>query len=153
MAVYTVREIAERFGVTPQAINKFLRTSGLREQCKKDGNRFLISETILKRLETHYGEKPVKSETKSETVENPETKSETVSVPWEVYEDLRRQLEIKDEQIRELGAALLNAQEQAKAAQLLHAADMKDDLLPAAAPEEKPAPRRGLWARLFGEPA
>ena len=153
MAVYTVREMAEKLGVTPQGVNKFLRTSGLREQCQKNGNRFLIPETVQKQLETHFAETPVKSETKSETDGNPETKSETVSVPWEVYEDLRKQLAIKDEQIRELGAALINAQEQAKAAQLLHAADRKDDLLPAAASAEEPARRRGFWSRIFGEPA
>ena len=65
------------------------------------------------------------------------------SVPWEVYEDLRRQLEVKDGQIADLSAALVAAQETAKAAQALHAADKAEAMAIEPAGEKK-----GLWRRL-----
>lgn len=111
MAYCTVKEIAERCGVTPQGINKHLRSSGLRAKCKLKGNRLMIPETVQKLLETHFnGQFPYESETLSGNNGNPATKSETVSIPFEVYQDLRKQLEAKDEQIKVLNAALLNAQ-------------------------------------------
>ena len=59
---------------------------------------------------------------------------------------LTKQLEVKDTQIAALNEALLNAQREAHAAQILHAAD-KPKLLPDNTPEEKP----GFFRRLFGK--
>lgn len=146
MAYRTAKELAEKFGVTTQGINKYLRASGLREQCKRNGNRFLIPETVEKLLETHFLGKETKSETNGNSETKSETKTETVSVPWEVYEDLRRQLDIKDAQIRDLSKALLSAQEQGQAAQLLHAVDLKDDLLLES--QEQEVAHRTVWQRV-----
>lgn len=143
MAYCTVKEAAEKCGVTPQGVNKYLRTSGLREQCKQDGNRFLIPETVQKLLETHFDKTPEKTETVSETNGNPETKTETVSVPWEVYEDLRKQLDIKDKQIADLSTALVAAQQSLQAAQMLHGSEKAEKLMESG--EEKT--RRPWWRR------
>lgn len=74
-----------------------------------------------------------------------------------VIEVLREQLLAKDEQIASMSAqlttttkALLLAQEQIGAAQLLHAADRKDDLLPKPQEQAEEKPRQGFFARLFG---
>lgn len=140
MALCRVKEIAEKCGVTPQGVNKFLRSSGLQAQCVKDGNRFLIPENVQELLKTHFLEKETNSETeKLETdTQKPETEtvsndSQASSVPWEVYQDLRRQLDIKDGQIADLSKALVAAQESLKAAQILHGADKQEALLGAAA--------------------
>ena len=61
-------------------------------------------------------------------------------MPWEVYQDLRRQLEIKDSQIADLSKALVASQESLKAAQVLHGADKQEALLGAAAGAEDLAP-------------
>lgn len=137
MAHRTVKEAAEEFGVTKQAVGKYLRSSGLRDECVKDGNRLLISDNAWKLLETHFSKNENFSTTKAETNDNSTTKaetndnleSETIAALREALETMRGQLAIKDEQISALNIALVNAQEQVKAAQLLHAADRKDDLL------------------------
>lgn len=58
---------------------------------------------------------------------------------------LLRQLAVKDEQISKLTEALLNAQGSAKAAQVLHAADV---VPPALASEERRENRKSRWRRL-----
>nr|CRY94223.1 hypothetical protein [uncultured prokaryote] len=145
MALCRVKEIAEECGVTPQGVNKFLRSSGLQAQCIKDGNRFLIPENVQELLKTHFLEKETNSETEKLETEPQKPETETVSdafrassVPWEVYQDLRRQLEIKDSQIADLSKALVASQESLKAAQVLHGADKREVLLEAA--KEEPAP-------------
>jgi hypothetical protein len=65
------------------------------------------------------------------------------SVPWEVYEDLRRQLEVKDGQIANLSAALVSAQETAKAAQALHAAEKAEAMA-----IESAEAKKSRWQRL-----
>lgn len=61
---------------------------------------------------------------------------------------LIRQLDVKDKQISDLAAALVAAQDTAKAAQALHAADRKSDL--ALESVEEKETRKSLWRRLFG---
>ena len=67
----------------------------------------------------------------------------------EVVSELIRQLKVKDEQITALNQALVNAQETAKAAQVLQAKATMGELSEAAGdvPEQ---PRRSWWQRLFG---
>lgn len=62
---------------------------------------------------------------------------------------LARQLDTKDEQIRELTKALLNAQEQGKAAQVLQAAEKNASTLLGGS-DSKEDDRRGFFGRLFG---
>lgn len=62
---------------------------------------------------------------------------------------LARQLETKDGQIRDLTKALLNAQEQGKAAQVLQAAEKNASTLLGDS-ESRGDGRRGLFGRFFG---
>jgi hypothetical protein len=179
-------EVAREFGVTPQAIGKRLKTSGLVNRCTKAGRRLMIPDEVIEELRSYYISvsnktetsetyetktetsetkntgKTYETETKTETSETYETKTETSEtyetktetsetknnyVPWEVYEDLRQQLNIKDKQIEKLNEALLNAQEQGKAAQLLQAVDKKDALLTSGDIELENVPK-GRWQRL-----
>lgn len=136
MPLCRVKDIAEECGVTPQGVNKYLRSSGLQEQCVKDGNRFLIPRNVRELLKTHFLGKETNSETKKLKTETQKPETETVSdttrgppIPWEVYEDLRRQLEVKDGQIADLSRALVASQESLKAAQILHGAEKREALL------------------------
>ncbi|WP_305154258.1 hypothetical protein [uncultured Alistipes sp.] len=87
-------------------------------------------------MKTHFLGKETNSETKKLKTETQKPETETVSdttrgpsVPWEVYEDLRRQLEVKDGQIADLSRALVASQESLKAAQILHGAEKREALL------------------------
>lgn len=71
-------------------------------------------------------------------------KSTENGIPKEVYEDLRRQLEIKDKQISDLSSALVAAQQSVAGAQALHGADVAAAL---AAPSQK----KGFLHRLLGK--
>ena len=168
---YSKPELAKICGVSTQAIDKRLKATGLRAQCIKVSNRLLIPETVATEIATCYGVelkpgfKPIETETtRFQTNETSEPKP--AYIPMEVYEDLRKQLEIKDRQIADLSAALVNAQESLKAEQLLHATEKKELLLKAgetdpkpkqdetvSIPEEKPEEnepkeRKNLWQRL-----
>ena len=63
----------------------------------------------------------------------------------EISSELLRQLAVKDEQISKLADALLNAQESAKAAQVLHAADVAPRTFEGGERSEK---RKTRWRRL-----
>lgn len=150
---YSKREIAELCGVTTQALDKKLRKTGLIQQCHKVSNRLLIPETVATKLTTIYrvSLKPVSQpdETVATKLTTNETKLTTDETMLEVVQELRKQLEVKDEQIATLGKALEAAQETAKAAQTLHAADRKEDLL-LESTEQKAARKLTLRERLTG---
>lgn len=71
-------------------------------------------------------------------------KSTENGIPKEVYEDLRRQLEIKDKQISDLSSALVAAQQSVAGAQALHGADVAAALAAA-------AQKKGFLHRLLGK--
>ena len=170
MKYYTRAEVAEELGITTQGIGKRLKTTGAIARCQKSGNRLLIPEEVMEELRVYYkgetsgnqetkseteiaqsGNQETETETETETSGNQETKSETeietpseLGILWEAYKELKKQLEVKDDQIRSLNEALINAQEQGKAAQLLQAADKREQLLPASEgdkEEEKEKPK------------
>jgi DNA-binding Lrp family transcriptional regulator len=165
-------EIAKELGVSPQAVGKRLRTTGLIARCLMSGRKIMIPEDVALELQAYYHPQTETKETNetetktekiciegaaAEVVETKETNetetketNETVGkfVPWEVYEELRHQLAVKDSQIENLNQALLNAQEQAKAAQFLQAADKQQALIEGgqivAKEYPKSEPKRGL---------
>lgn len=51
----TIKEVAARCGVSAQAVSKYLRDYGLRDECTKVGNRLSIPATIESQLYAHYG--------------------------------------------------------------------------------------------------
>ena len=142
----TVKQIAADCGVSEQAVRAWCRRNHVAKDAK---GSFAIDETTLSAIYQHYhvdARKQVSQHAKA-SFATCETFSETVSdashapsVPWEVYQDLRRQLEIKDSQIADLSKALAASQESLKAAQVLHGADKQEALLGAAAGTEDLAP-------------
>ena len=142
----TVKQIAADCGVSEQAVRAWCRRNHVAKDAK---GSFAIDETTLSSIYQHYhvDERKQVSQHAKASFATCETFSETVSdashapsVPWEVYQDLRRQLEIKDSQIADLSKALVASQESLKAAQVLHGADKQEALLGAAAGAEDLAP-------------
>ena len=142
----TVKQIAADCGVSEQAVRAWCRRNHVAKDAK---GSFAIDETTLSAIYQHYhvDERKQVSQHAKAGFATCETFSETVpdvshapSVPWEVYQDLRRQLEIKDSQIADLSKALVASQESLKAAQVLHGADKQEALLGAAAGAEDLAP-------------
>lgn len=149
----TIKEIAEICGVSERAVRKYCERNHIGTYRNLGSvKRRNLSEPDIEALFRHYGvEVPIHrnlSEPGAEPVSEPigttsEPGNAPKSVPWEVYEDLRRQLEVKDGQIADLSAALVAAQETAKAAQALHAADKAEAM--AIEPAEM---KKGRWQRL-----
>ena len=87
MNYLTVSELANILGVTPQGINKYMRDKGLQSQAVKNGNKFLINETLAETIRNHF--KPnerdlLKSFFQSETeTETAETNTETTETETE----------------------------------------------------------------------
>lgn len=135
----TVKQIAADCGVSEQAIRAWCRRNHIAKDAK---HGFVIDETTLSAIYQHYRvdkRKQVSQRAKASFATR-ETSCETdfgrsshPSVPWEVYEDMRSQLEAKDRQIADLSKALVSSQESLRAAQILHGVDKKEVLLEAAA--------------------
>ena len=158
----TIKEIAAECKVSEQAIRGWCR----RNHAAKDAKgSFAISESQKRKLYLHYlgvarneVAKPAKAS--CETYET----SETVLISM-LQKELDRkdaQLSAKDEQIRELNvrlsecsAALLAAQETARAAQALHAGTMQqqlageEDRAADSGTEEQAVPNKRRWFSRF----
>lgn len=154
----TIKEIAAECKVSEQAIRGWCRRNHVAKDAK---GSFAISESQKRKLYLHYlgvarneVAKPAKAS--CETCET----SETVLISM-LQKELDRkdaQLSAKDEQIRELNvrlsecsAALLAAQETARAAQALHAGTIQqqlsdgEDRVAASVPEEQSVPNKRRW--------
>jgi DNA-binding transcriptional MerR regulator len=158
----TIKEIAAECKVSEQAIRGWCRRNHVAKDAK---GSFAISESQKRKLYLHYlgvarneVAKPAKAS--CETCET----SETVLISM-LQKELDRkdaQLSAKDEQIRELNvrlsecsAALLAAQETARAAQALHAGTMQqqlaggEDRASADVPEDRAASKGRSWLSRF----
>ena len=157
----TIKEIAAECKVSEQAIRGWCRRNHVAKDAK---GSFAISESQKRKLYLHYlgvarneVAKPAKAS--CETYET----SETVLISM-LQKELDRkdaQLSAKDEQIRELNvrlsecsAALLAAQETARAAQALHAGTIQQQLSDgedhaAGVPDEQSAPNNRRWFSRF----
>ena len=158
----TIKEIAAECKVSEQAIRGWCRRNHVAKDAK---GSFAISERQKRKLYLHYlgvarneVAKPAKAS--CETYET----SETVRISM-LQKELDRkdaQLSAKDEQIRELNvrlsecsAALLAAQETARAAQALHAGTMQqqlageEDRAADSGTEEQAVPNKRRWFSRF----
>ena len=158
----TIKEIAAECKVSEQAIRGWCRRNHVAKDAK---GSFAISESHNRKLYLHYlgvarneVAKPAKAS--CETYET----SETVLISM-LQKELDRkdaQLSAKDEQIRELNvrlsecsAALLAAQETARAAQALHAGTMQqqlageEDRAADSGTEEQAVPNKRRWFSRF----
>ena len=142
--MYTIKQIADELGVSKEAIRKRLPSIPPTSLTTGKRNAIMIDETgklLLQALVSGSGESRLPTDNRTDY--QPDCQPEAVkTVPWEVYEDLRKQLEVKDEQIKSLSDALLAAQQSAQAAQALHAGTMQTKLLD--------EPKKGFFRNLFG---
>lgn len=142
--MYTIKQIADELGVSKEAVRKRLPSIPPTSLTTGKRNAIMVDETgklLLQALVNGSGESrlPTDNRTDYQLDCQPEA---VKTVPWEVYEDLRKQLEVKDEQIKSLSDALLAAQQSAQAAQALHAGTMQTKLLD--------EPKKGFFRNLFG---
>lgn len=155
----TIKEIADELGVDKQRVYRYIKKNhineALHEALQKNGVKQYdeAAQTLIKQ---GVLEESASSEAHHEVLQN--HINDTVS---DVLVDmLRKELEIKNEQIRELNArlaesnaALVSAQQTAQAAQALHAGTIRQQLASGEAanePEAPPAEKRQGWLhRIF----
>lgn len=143
----TIKELAETCGVSEQAIRKWCA----RNQVAKDvAQRYIIDKTTETAILQHYGK-----DTRNQVAQPTETSCETSETMKEIIEMLRKELEAKDKQIESLQhsldrttAALVSAQENIKAAQLLQAnSEQKLKMIEKPAEEAERQGRKHWWQR------
>lgn len=175
----TIKEIADELGVSKTAVSKQIANLGLRSSLRKNGNQFAIENQQEKLIKMAFQKKrqqeivtensvsDEQSQTKSQTTNANQSQTanhevcDLVGVLQTTVDTLQAQLAVKDEQIRELNArlaecsaALLAAQETARAAQALHAGTIQQQLSDgedhaAGVPDEQSAPNNRRWFSRF----
>jgi hypothetical protein len=160
----TIKEIADEIGVDKQKVYRFIKQNhineALHEALRRNGVKYYdeAAETLIKQ---GFLDETASSEAHHEAHQNRINEA----VFDAVIEMLQKELEIKNEQIRELNerlsecsAALLAAQQTAQAAQALHAGTIQQQLTEGAADLEQEQPqadvasgeKKGWFIRLFG---
>lgn len=172
----TIKEIADELGVSKTAVNKQIANLGLRSSLRKNGNQFaienqqekLIKMAFLKNKQRENVNENSVSDEQSQTTNANQSQTENhevcdlVCVLQTTVDTLQEQLSVKDQQIRELNArlaecsaALLAAQETARAAQALHAGTIQqqlsdgEDHAAASVLEKQTAPNKQRWFSRF----
>lgn len=155
----TIKEIADELGIDKQRVYRYIKKNHINE---------VLHEALQKNGVKQYDEaaemlikQGLSAEsTSSEALHEAHQKhiNDTVFdvVSETVIDMLRKELEIKNEQIRELNArlaesnaALVSAQQTAQAAQALHAGTIQKQLLEGE-PEEAPEEKKSWLQRIFG---
>ena len=163
----TIKEIADELGVEKQKVYRYIKQhrisevhhEALHEAHQRSGAKYYdeAAETLIKQ---GFSSQTASSEAHHEVHHEAHQNRINEAVNEAVIDMLRQELEIKNEQIRELNArlaevssALVTAQQTAQAAQALHAGTIRQQLTSGDAaeePEEPPAEeRRGWLHRLF----
>lgn len=171
----TIKEIADELGVSKTAVSKQIANLGLRSSLRKNGNQFaienqqekLIKMAFRKNKQREIAGENLVSDEQSQTTNANQSQTENhevcdlVCVLQTTVDTLQEQLSVKDQQIRELNArlaecsaALLAAQETARAAQALHAGTIQQQLsdgedYAASVPDEQAAPNNRRWFSRF----
>ena len=150
----TIRQIADKIGVSKTAVNKQIANLGLRSGLRKNGNQFAIDEhqeALIKEAFSEKSQTEIENQTQTENHEV----SDLVCVLQATIDTLQGQLEVKDRQIEKLTEALVAAQQTAAAAQALHAGTIQQQLLTGEAGADQqgqePEQKRGWFSKLFGK--
>lgn len=146
----TQKQIADFLGIDKQKVYRFIKKNNIEEAFQRNGTKY-YDETAEKAIIKGLSEKPIQREA-------PQGASKSDSLEA-VVSILKNELDMKNEQIRELNArlaettaALKLAQENASAAQALHAGTMKQQLeAPVPVETDTPAdpqkPKKSFWNR------
>lgn len=145
----TIKQIADELGVTKQAVAYRLRQIQTAKQdellaVKENGvlvvslaAEVLIIQAFTKNTTKTFGDK--------EPPKDRQREQDVLAVLQTTIDTLQGQLEVKDQQIAELTAALVSAQQSAQAAQALHAGTMQQHLTDGRPPSAAVAPQRSWW--------
>ena len=157
---YTTKDLAEKCGITPTYVLKYIRTHGLDDRLEKSGKSFVIPDDVAQQLLAHF-------EVKEAEKQNDESDKLTQVLEQQIA-DLREQLRIKDEQILSLTqtvqdlTATNKALAQAEVKRMFAGVSRSNEIILADAQvldtqqttqeqaQPKQEKKRGFWARLFG---
>lgn len=150
----TIKEIADAAGVSKQRAYRYIRQNHISE-AHHDAGVMQFDDAAASRIISHFlGENCI-----SDAHHDVHHDASNDTVVDTVLELLKAELEIKNEQIRELNArlaesnaALVAAQQSAQAAQLLHAGTMQRQLVSGEEAGLRPEGEgRGFFGRIFGK--
>lgn len=158
---YTTKDLAEKCGITPTYVLKYIRSHGLDDRLEKSGKSFVIPDDVAQQLLAHF-------EVKEAEKQNDESDKLTQVLEQQIA-DLREQLKIKDEQILSLTqtvqdlTATNKALAQAEVKRMFTGVSRSNEIILADAQvldtqqitQEQAQPKqtekkKGFWARLFG---
>jgi len=142
----TIKQIADELGVSKQAVRNQIAKLDLQTSLRKNGNQFAINEKQETLIIQAFSDKSQSENANSLQSELVTTLQSSLRFMEQENEFLRRQLEVKDEQLERLDRRLAEAQ-------ILHADTKK--LLPAKQDDsgesvENSSPSKGFFARIFG---
>lgn len=155
----TIKEIADELGVEKQKVYRYIKQHCIsevhHEAHQRSGTKYYdeAAETIIRQ---GFSSRTALSEAHHEAHQNRINEA----VNEAVIDMLRQELEIKNEQIRELNArlaevssALVAAQQTAQAAQALHAGTIRQQIASGEAEADQPesVQKRSWFSRLFGD--
>ena len=120
----TIRELANEIGVSKTAVRKKIENLGLSDLLQTNGNQFLVDSRQEAVIKSAF----IKNESQTGNRKPVCEKTESLQLVSDMVSVLKDQLEVKDQQIKELSerlaesnAALVAAQQTARDAQALHA--------------------------------
>lgn len=157
----TIKEIACELGVDKQKVYRFIKKNHIneahQEALQKNGVK-RYDEAAEIQIKQGFSEEIISSEVHHEALRNHINEAVFDAVSKTLIDMLRKELEIKNEQIRDLNArlaesnaALVAAQQTAQAAQALHAGTIQQQLITGEAGEvqQEPEQKRGWFSKLF----
>jgi AcrR family transcriptional regulator len=135
----TIKQIADELGVSKQRVYRHIRANHISEAHHKRGVMW-FDEAVEAAVARYFSDEGVSHEVHHDVLRT--TSGDTVVDT--VVLMLQRELDAKNQQIADLTAALIGAQEAARAAQALHAGTIQTQL-----GDGQVEGRRGLLARVF----
>ena len=146
----TIKQIADELGVSKTAVRKKIENLGLQSGLQKNGNQFAITEEQENLIKSAFlGKEEFETETKSQTETETKSQTETETVST-LVSMLQRELDIKNEQIRELNARLAECQKLLDQQQHLNAVSVSQNkVLELEAKTEEPE-KKPFWKKFFG---
>lgn len=99
---YTIRQLAEKIGVSKPAIEKHIRELGIRDNLTMQGNKLLISNADAEVIIESFRSKKKKDRKQPQATAKDETQGDMILFLQEQLREKDRQLAEKDEQIKGL---------------------------------------------------
>lgn len=119
---YSIKDIADKVGVSKTAVNKKIANLGLQTKLVKNGNRFVVDENTAKQIIQAFSESDNQTKTQTEFANQNDNQFA------KVIEILQSELESKNKQIEDLTRALEHTTASLNAEQALHAGTMQKQL-------------------------